>query len=330
VLMGRYGRRPSTLADALRSFLAGPSDDAAQHLPDVEPDDEADALRALLGIYDLWMAPLEQTDGAERYQNHPAIAALKWRLEQAFVHRLDARDGEAVDDTDPVGALRRIAALDLVPAVYEWLASAATWDEAVDFITLEGGPDADFDDLVAIAQVGVTGEAKVALATNYWDELGRGSLDHVHTVLHDRLVEAVSMRPIPLDHLPTSALERKALGGLLVTNRHLQPEALGAFGLLEMQAGPRCRAVVKAFDRLDAPADAYPFYLEHATADPRHGKDWLDRVVTPLSSSPRHATGMVRGARWRHVVNDRFFGEALDLLGGAPSSTFQSRGDTAA
>jgi hypothetical protein len=318
------------MADALRSFLAAPSDEAALHLTEVEPDDEADVLLALLGIYDLWMAPIEQTDGAERYQNHPTIAALKWRLEEAFVHRLDARAGDDLDEKDPVGAMRRIAALDLVPSVYGWLASTATWDEVVDFVTLEGGPDADFDDLVAIAQVGVTGEAKVALATNYWDEMGRGSLDHVHTVLHDRLVEAVSMRPIPLDHLPTGALERKALGGLLVTNRHLQPEALGAFGLLEMQAGPRCRAVVKAFDRLDAPADAYPFYQEHATADPRHGKDWLDRVVTPLSSSPRHATGMVRGAHWRHVVNDRFFGEALDLLGAAPASARQAQDDTAA
>ncbi|MGZ5938088.1 MAG: hypothetical protein ACXWLK_11895, partial [Rhizomicrobium sp.] len=48
-------------------------------------------------------------------------------------------------------------------------------------------------------------------------------------------------------------------------------------------AGPRCRRVVAALHRLDAPPGAFPFYEEHATADPRHGKDWLDRGVSSLN-----------------------------------------------
>jgi hypothetical protein len=38
-----------------------------------------------------------------------------------------------------------------------------------------------------------------------------------------------------------------------------------------------------------------------------HGKDWLDRVVEPLSEDPSWARRMVDGAVWRHVVNHRFF-----------------------
>src|SRR5690606_32551419 len=108
---------------------------------------------------------------------------------------------------------------------------------------------------------------------------------------------------------------RLALGGVLVTNRKYQPEALGALGLLELQAGPRCRAVLRALDRLDAPADAYPFYEEHAVADPRHGKEWLDRVIRPLAEAPVWATGMVRGARWRAEVNRRFFEHVVEAFG---------------
>jgi hypothetical protein len=85
---------------------------------------------------------------------------------------------------------------------------------------------------------------------------------------------------------------------------------LGALGLLEMQAGPRCRAVVRALRRLDAPADSFPFYEEHAVADPRHGKEWLERVVAPLARDPEWARRMIRGARWRADVNDRFFAMA--------------------
>ena len=288
-----------------------PGDDGSVPLRD--PGDERDQLRALLAIYDLWMAPLERLGPRARMQNHPAVNHVKWHLEGLLIERLSRREHEtAVDPGDPVTAMRRIAAIDLVPDVYRWLADTATWPELVDFLTLEGGPDADFDDLVAMTQVGLAGEPKVALAANYWDEMGRGDADEVHTVLHDRLARAVAMEAVPLEDLPASALERKCLGGLLATNRYLQPEAIGAFGLLELQAGPRCRAVLRALDRLDAPADARPFYAEHAEADPRHGKDWLDRVVAPLSLLPDRGVGIVRGATWRHAVNARFFADAFD------------------
>jgi hypothetical protein len=220
---------------------------------------------------------------------------------------------------DAVAAVRRIAAASSLPAVYRWLEAQATWDELVEFLAMEGGPDAGFDDLVAMAQVGVRGGPKVCLAANYWDEMGRGDLDAVHTELHTMLVEAIEMPAIPRRQLPVGALERMALGGVLATNRSLQPEALGAFGLLELQAGPRCRAVVRALERLGAPSDALPFYVEHAGADPRHGKEWLDHVIAPLSTSDLWCAGLLRGARWRAEVNRRFFDEALAWFTPAPS-----------
>jgi hypothetical protein len=122
---------------------------------------------------------------------------------------------------------------------------------------------------------------------------------------------------VPRSEQPLAALERSVLGSLLATNRRLQPEMVGALGLLELQAGPRCRRVVTALRRIDAPADAFPFYDEHAVADPRHGKDWLDHVVVPLAADPAWATGMVRGARWRSLANRRFFTAMLDRFSSA-------------
>src|SRR5438094_251247 len=83
------------------------------------------------------------------------------------------------------------------------------------------------------------------LATNYWDEMGDGDPDAVHTTLHERLVDAIAMPRIPMSEQPVSALARAAFGGLLATNRWLQPEMLGALGLIELQAGPRCRLVLQ-------------------------------------------------------------------------------------
>ena len=114
--------------------------------------------------------------------------------------------------------------------------------------------------------------------------------------------------------LPTEALERAALNGLLATNRWLQPEMLGALGLLELQAGPRCRKVVAALHRIGAGDDALDFYVEHSTVDPRHGKDWVDKAITPFDGDARWAAGIVRGARWRWLVNARFFDTMADVF----------------
>ena len=92
-----------------------------------------------------------------------------------------------------------------------------------------------------------------------------------------------------------------------------------ARGLL--QAGPRCRTVVQAFDRLGAPRAAYPFYVEHAEVDPVHGKDWMDKAIEPLSAErPEWGARMVRGAYWRAALNLQFFAAVMDDLVGTDAA----------
>jgi hypothetical protein len=276
--------------------------------------DHRTAMAALLDVYALHLAPLEDLDGAEHWQHHPRVAARKGRLEARLRARLDCDSAEPTGDA--VEAMRKIAHDEMVPPVYEWLAESATREELVDFISLEGGPDADFDDLVAICQVGLQGLPKLTLGANYWDEMGRGQLAAVHTELHTKMVEALGVRSVPVDELPVAALERKALNGYLATNRALQPEMVGSLGLLECQAGPRCRRVVRAMRRLGVPPGALPFYAEHASADPRHGKDWLEGVVAPLvQARPDWGPRIITGATWRATVNRRFFAAMEDRLG---------------
>jgi hypothetical protein len=296
------------LAEAVdRALQAGPRVLDTVHFP--TPEDRRDLLLALLAVTDLHTAPIDQLGGRARWQHHPAVAALKVDLESAFVGSLGRpRADDSRDRVDAVAAMRRMATSDLVPPVYDWLAEDAGWTELVTFLALEGGPDAGFDDLVAACQIGLDGEAKVELARNYWDEMGNGSLASVHTELHHRLVEAIAMPRLARAALPIEALERAALGSVLATNRWLQPELVGALGLIELQAGPRCRKVVQALRRLDAPADAFPFYEEHAAVDPRHGKAWLEHAIAPLAAShPEWSARIVQGARWRSEVNARFF-----------------------
>jgi Iron-containing redox enzyme len=278
---------------ALRSLVGAPS------------GGRRDRALTLLAIYDLHTAPIAQLGDTVRWQGHPAVAEIKGRLELEWIDDLDAAP---LPKGDAVAAMRRLATRDRIPSVYRWLAEDATWDQVVAFLALEGGPDAGFDDLVAACQLGLRGRAKLELATNYWDEMGGGTLAGIHTILHDRMVEAIAMPRIPRCDLPCEALERAALGGLLATNRWLQPEMLGALGLLELQAGPRCRMVLRAFDRLGAPENAYPFYAVHAQVDPLHGRTWLENAILPtVAEEPDWGPRIARGAWWRSQVNAAFF-----------------------
>jgi hypothetical protein len=249
------------------------------------------------------------------------VAAVKQRCEAGWIDELSAVPlpdtvARALAVEGPVQAMRALAAHDRLPALYKWLARHADRAAVVEFLALEGGPDAGFDDLVAACQVGMSGAPKMELATNYWDEMGNGDPAAVHTTLHDRLVAAIAMPRIPLEEQPVTALARTALGGLLATNRWLQPEMLGALGLIELQAGPRCRLALQALERCGAPDDALPFYAVHADVDPRHGKDWLDNAITPtVAEHPEWGARIVRGAHWRSAVNAAFLDDVARLLG---------------
>jgi hypothetical protein len=298
-----------TLHDQLVAALDAGSD-ALDRLVALDAVDRRDEALTLLTVHGLHLAPVDDLGERARWQHHPAVATLKRRLEERYVERLGPPPAAFGSAADAIAALRAVAAADLVPEVYEWVATEARYEELVAFLALEGGPDGGFDDLVALCQTGLTGEPKLELARNYWDEMGRGDPAAVHTELHRRLVRATGMQAVPPADQPVEALERSLLGSLLATNRHLQPEMVGALGLVEMQAGPRCRKVVRGLRRLNAGEDALAFYVEHADADPRHGRNWIDHVVSPLAADPRWARGIVRGAAWRAQVNRRFFAEA--------------------
>ncbi|HET8930975.1 MAG TPA: iron-containing redox enzyme family protein [Acidimicrobiales bacterium] len=246
------------------------------------------------------------------------MASLKQRAEGNLLASLAGATPHGEWGDDVCREVRRIATRGRIAPIYRWIASDATAEELVEFIAVEGGPDDGFDDLVACCQVGLTGEPKMEMATNYWDEMGRGDARQVHRALHRNLSAAMEVPHIARGDLPLPALRRSLLTTTLATNRSMQPELVGVLGMIEMCAGPRCRKVVAGLERVGASADALPFYEVHAVTDPRHGKDWLDHVIAPLSHDPGIADGIVRGARWRAEVDRAFFTDLWDRFVDVP------------
>src|SRR4051812_44314596 len=58
--------------------------------------------------------------------------------------------------------------------LFPWLAEKATLDQIRWFLRQEVAGEAGFDDLVALTQLKLPVRAKLEMARNYWDEMGRG------------------------------------------------------------------------------------------------------------------------------------------------------------
>src|SRR6266550_2043409 len=65
--------------------------------------------------------------------------------------------------------------------LYAFVASEAERHQLEWFFRMECAGEAAFDDLLALAQVGTRGDVKMEMATNFWDEMGRGKSHAVHT-----------------------------------------------------------------------------------------------------------------------------------------------------
>jgi hypothetical protein len=290
--------RPDAPGAAVRAALAR------------RPATRRERFLTLLDLYELALGPITRTRDAASLLMSPEVTALKADLERDWLLELDSGLPPIDLSADAADAIRALAVRERLPEIYRWLSRRAGSEEVRHFLALEGGPDAGFDDLVAICQVGITGRPKQEMARNYWDEMGDGEPDDVHTTLHEVMAAAMDLPEVPIDERPTAALERSALGGLLATNRWLQPEMIGALGLIELQAGPRCRTVLQAMERIGAPEHAQRFYAVHADVDPRHGNDWMNEVIEPFcTGAPEMSHRVVRGAWWRWRTNAAFFSE---------------------
>ena len=79
--------------------------------------------------------------------------------------------------------------------LFPWLAEEATLDEIRWFLDQEAAGEAGFDDLVAMTQVKLPARAKMELARNYWDEMGRGNIKGMHGPMLDAPGRDARARP---------------------------------------------------------------------------------------------------------------------------------------
>lgn len=168
--------------------------------------------------------------------------------------------------------------------LFPWLATHASLDDVRWFLTQEVAGEAGFDDLIALTQLKMPVRAKLELARNYWDEMGRGKQSGMHGPMLDRLARALGADP---SHTPIVP-EAIALGNLLAglaANRHYAYHSIGALGAVELTAPGRAAFVDAALTRLGIGTKTKQYYALHAVLDVKHSAAWNAEIIFPLVSA---------------------------------------------
>jgi Iron-containing redox enzyme len=183
-----------------------------------------------------------------------------------------------------------------VDPLFPWLAKRATLDQMIWFLLQEVAGEAGFEDLLALTQVKVPVQAKLEMARNFWDEMGRGAGKGMHGPMLARLADHFNLSPTPDTVVP----ETLALGNTMIAlaqHRRYAFHSVGALGVIEMTAPWRAAHVNEALRRLGVPAKKRHYFAVHAVLDVKHSEAWNREVLRPLvAEDPRRAHAIAEGA----------------------------------
>ena len=248
----------------------------------------------------------------------PATPSADWQADLGQAHELALLEGEFLESSRQVVASRAAKAPCEAQAFAAWfdalkesgpgqhdplfdfLAERASLEQVRWFMQQEVAGEAGFDDLVALTQIRMLERAKLELARNYWDEMGRGK----PAAMHGPMLGILS-KLLGVDHGDVADVvpESLALGNVLVGlayNRRYAFHALGALGVIELTAPTRAVKVVQALDRLEVDRAGSHYFRVHATVDIAHARDWRDEVIIPIvAERPEVAVFIAEGALMR-------------------------------
>jgi hypothetical protein len=192
-------------------------------------------------------------------------------------------------------------------SLFPWLAASATRDEMLWFVTQEVAGEAGFDDLLALTQVKMPVTAKLEMARNYWDEMGRGRAGGMHGPLLERLAAYLNVDAQP-DNVVAESL---ALGNAMLAlarSRRYSFQSIGALGVIEMTAPTRAKYVDAGLKRLGVPTKKRIYFTLHAVLDIKHSECWNREVLRSLvAEQPCLAEAIGEGAIIRLWHGERCF-----------------------
>lgn len=253
---------------------------------------------------------LPTEEGIEQFVEDARLLVLERQFVEQERRAVSARAGMAPRGADAFVAWFE-ALKDTGPGqndvLFPWLAESAPLESMHWFLQQEVAGEAGFDDLVALTQVKLPKVAKLELARNYWDEMGRGHAGGMHGPMLEHLARALNLDPRCNFIVPESL----ALGNLMIAlamNRRYAYHSIGALGAIELTAPGRAACVNRGLARLGFGGDVRRYFALHATLDVKHSEAWNREVLRPLvAENPDVAPAIAEGALLRLAAGARCF-----------------------
>jgi hypothetical protein len=255
----------------------------------------------------------------------PALPSPQWRDQLSEIARLGMVEGEFLErsrqavaaraaeaPTDPDGFVRWFETLEhngpgQHDPLFRWLAEQCSMEQMKWFLTQEVAGEAGFEDLTALTQLKLPTRAKLELARNYWDEMGRGNPKAMHGPLLAALADHLGLKPHPESTVTESLALANTMAGL-AANRRYAYHSVGALGVIEMTAPGRSAATSAGLKRLGIRAKNRHYFALHAILDIKHSAAWNSEAIKPLvAENPAAATAMAEGALMRLSCGARCF-----------------------
>jgi hypothetical protein len=245
------------------------------------------------------------------------------RVEGAFIEDLRAkvRSSAALAPTDADGFIAWFEDLKQTgpgqnDPLFDWLAKDASLEQMSWFLEQEAAGEAGFDDLVAYTQVKLPDRAKLELARNYWDEMGRGNPKGMHGAMLNVLIQTLNLQP-SIDSTVWESLALANAMTAMATTRRYTWQSVGALGVIELTAPGRSACTAAGLRRLGFSDRERRYFDLHAVLDVKHSEDWNREALRPLiAEDPRRAQAIAEGALMRLECGARCFERYRALLWG--------------
>ncbi|SAK39767.1 iron-containing redox enzyme family protein [Caballeronia ptereochthonis] len=249
----------------------------------------ADVHRALFTLYDLHVA--DPATPAAINQFDPFLTGLRGTIERHWLAAEHQRIGAVPVFETPdalIAAVRKVVAAH--PAshhpLFDLLEAGATREQLERFFRSDTALNVRFFDLIVMSMIGSRPEARKELASNFWDEVGRGDPQRSHVQLFRQLLLDVGITPSGDDFASTltwQGLRGYNLFMLCALNRQHYYKLLGVMAATELLDPPQYRKLIVGCRRLGLGPSTTRYYDEHITVDDIHGEGWLENVIRPLA-----------------------------------------------
>jgi len=208
--------------------------------------------------------------------------------------------------------------------IFDYLANRSTQKEMSYFFSQEVTIDPRFDDLIALMQVGISDlSIKLELAENYWDEMGNGSLEDIHSLMFAHLCDELDV--FEEGEGFSGVLARASWQALACSNTLLYSVlhrknfdlALGALGAVELISPLHFTFLTKGFGRLGLSEKAKRYHELHIAIDARHGNGWLHNAIVPRAEKYENARNQIfKGATLRMNTSLDYYNYIATIIGG--------------